>query len=237
MRGGGAAWECTTQRIGALFSSALLLLAATLSAPPPAPPLQLPVPQRHRAAPNQLHGASQRVGCVAVLMWGVCDRRTDTSPHPSHQLRARPPPPPAFISLAGLAVRYYYTIRELSARAVEVFAFLAQQGEIFVAQDPYTIVQPGYAHAWNTHGGSAWLHQHAGGDYGYGACWQQELSNGEWDPSMCSVGVSRLFNYYVEGLYWGMRHAPSMNGNYYDGAWGVDGRALSDGLGGKGRGC
>ena len=27
--------------------------------------------------------------------------------------------------------------------------------------------------------------------------------------------VSRLFNYYVEGLYWGMSHAPNMNGNYY----------------------
>lgn len=27
--------------------------------------------------------------------------------------------------------------------------------------------------------------------------------------------VSRLFNYYVEGLYYGMSHAPNMNGNYY----------------------
>ena len=115
----------------------------------------------------------------------------------------------------GLLVRYYYTVRELSSRAVEIFAFLAQQGEILVSQDPYIIVQPGYAHEWNTHGGSAWLHQHAGSSYA--ACWQQTESNGEWDPSMCSIGVSRLFNYYVEGLFYGMNQSPHMNGNYYDG--------------------
>ena len=115
----------------------------------------------------------------------------------------------------GLLVRFYYTVRELSSRAVEIFAFKAQQGELLVEQDPYIIVQPGYAHAWNTHGGSAFLHQHAGASYA--ACWQQTESNGEWDPSLCSIGVSRLFNYYVEGLYWGMKNAPFMNGNYYDG--------------------
>ena len=65
----------------------------------------------------------------------------------------------------GLLVRYYYTVRELSSRAWEIFAFKAQQGEVLVEQDPYVIVQPGYAHAWNTHGGSAWLHQHAGSSY------------------------------------------------------------------------
>ena len=59
----------------------------------------------------------------------------------------------------GLLVRYYYTVRELSSRAWEIFAFKAQQGEVLVEQDPYVIVQPGYAHAWNTHGGSAWLHE------------------------------------------------------------------------------
>ena len=65
----------------------------------------------------------------------------------------------------GLLVRYYYTVRELSSRAWEIFAFKAQQGEVLVEQDPYVIVQPGYAHAWNTHGGSAGLHQHAGSSY------------------------------------------------------------------------
>ena len=112
----------------------------------------------------------------------------------------------------GVAVKFYYTIRELSARAAEMFAFFAMQGEILVDQDPYTIVQPGYAHQWNTHGGSAHLHQHFASHYG--ACWQQTESNGEWDPSMCSRGVSRLFNYYVEGLYWSFMQPPYINGIY-----------------------
>ena len=41
----------------------------------------------------------------------------------------------------GMAVKMYYTIRELSARAPEMFAFKAMQGEILVDEDPYTIVQ------------------------------------------------------------------------------------------------
>ena len=110
----------------------------------------------------------------------------------------------------GMGVKFYYTIRELSARAPEMFAFKAMQGEILVDQDPWVIVQPGYAHNWNTHGGAAFLHQHMGTHYG--ACWQQSESNGEIDPSMCSHGVSRLFNYYVEGLAWSFSHAPFING-------------------------
>ena len=115
----------------------------------------------------------------------------------------------------GLAVKYYYTIRELSSRAPEMFAFKAMQGEIVVDFDPYMIVQPGYSHQWNTHGGAAWLHQHMVSHYG--GCWQQRESNGEIDPSACTHGVSRLFNYYIEGLAWSFSQAPYINGIYYDG--------------------
>ena len=73
----------------------------------------------------------------------------------------------------------------------------------------------GYAHGWNNHGGAAYLHQHMVTHYG--ACWQQTESNGEVDPSMCTHGVSRLFNYYLEGLAWSFAHAPYINGIYYDG--------------------
>ena len=112
----------------------------------------------------------------------------------------------------GVAVKFYYTIRELSARAAEMFALFAMQGEILVDQNPYTIVQPGYGHQWDNHGGAAYLHQHYGSHYG--ACWQQAESNGEVDPSMCSRGVSRLFNFYVEGLYWSFMQPPYINGIY-----------------------
>lgn len=115
----------------------------------------------------------------------------------------------------GMGVKFYYTIRELSARAPEMFAFAALQGEILVDQDPYDIVQPGYGQAWNNHGGSAYLHQHFVTHYG--ACWQQQESNGEIDPAACTHGVSRLFNYYLEGLLWSFSHSPYMTGIYYDG--------------------
>ena len=115
----------------------------------------------------------------------------------------------------GMAAKFYYTVREVSTRAPETFAFLAQQGEIFVSQDPYPQVQPGYAQDWNTHGGSAYLHQHVVSNYA--ACWQAAVSTGEWDPSLCDRGVSRFFNYYLEGLYWSFSQPPYINGIYYDG--------------------
>ena len=83
----------------------------------------------------------------------------------------------------GISVKFYYTVRELSGRAPETFAWHAFQGELVTDQDPWVIVQDGYAHDWNTHGGAAFLHQHM--VRSYGACWQQQESNGEIDPSFC----------------------------------------------------
>ena len=114
-----------------------------------------------------------------------------------------------------MASKFYYTVRELSARAPEMFAWHSMQGEVVTDQDPWVIVQDGYAHEWNTHGGSAFLHQHMVNSYG--ACWQQQLSNGEIDPSVCVRGVSRIFNYYLAGLDWSFAQAPFINGIYYDG--------------------
>ena len=65
--------------------------------------------------------------------------------------------------------------------------------------DPYTIPQAGFNHAWNTHGGGAYLHEHLVDDYV--SCWQQGLPNGETDASVCDHGTSRWFNYYLEGKF------------------------------------
>jgi hypothetical protein len=43
----------------------------------------------------------------------------------------------------GLRVKFYYTIRELTNHAVELFALKALQGEILTDEDPYTIPQKG----------------------------------------------------------------------------------------------
>eukprot|EP00051_Salpingoeca_urceolata_P011338 m.140348 g.140348 ORF g.140348 m.140348 type:complete len:1261 (+) comp17082_c0_seq3:824-4606(+) len=115
----------------------------------------------------------------------------------------------------GMAVKFYYTIRELSNHAAELFALLALQGEVITDVDPYSIPQRGYCHDWDCHGGCAWLHQHV--VHNYTACWQQSLSDGEWDCAVCDIGTSQWFNYYVEGLYHSVSQAPHMNGVYYDG--------------------
>lgn len=115
----------------------------------------------------------------------------------------------------GLRVKYYYTIRELSNHAVELFALKALQGEIITDETPYTIPQKGYCHDWDCHGGAVYLHEHVVNDYVY--CWQQSLANGEWDAAVCDIGVSRWFNYYVTGLDWSVNQAPHIDGIYYDG--------------------
>jgi hypothetical protein len=112
----------------------------------------------------------------------------------------------------NMQVKFYYTIRELTNHAVELFALKALQGEIILDEDPYTIPQAGYCHAWDCHGGSAWLHQHVMNNYVY--CWQQGLANGEIDGAVCDIGTSRWFNYYLEGLRRSVESPPHMDGTF-----------------------
>ena len=71
--------------------------------------------------------------------------------------------------------------------------------QVLTSGDPYTIPQKGFNHAWNAHGGGAYLHEHLVDDYV--SCWQQGLANGETDASICDHGTSRWFNYYLEGKH------------------------------------
>ena len=71
--------------------------------------------------------------------------------------------------------------------------------QVLTSGDPYTIPQAGFNHAWNAHGGGAYLHEHLVDDYV--SCWQQGLPNGETDASVCDHGTSRWFNYYLEGKF------------------------------------
>eukprot|EP01043_Picozoa_sp_COSAG02_P026181 COSAG02_NODE_1500_length_12266_cov_513.415468_9_plen_490_part_00 len=140
----------------------------------------------------------------------------------------------------SLSARHSYTIRELTNHVVELYALKALQGEVrptleewdsrmpiscrshhdrpaqvLTSGDPYTIPQAGFNHAWNAHGGGAYLHEHLIDDYV--SCWQQGLANGETDASVCDHGTSRWFNYYLEGAFWSVNQAPHMDGIYYDG--------------------
>ena len=83
----------------------------------------------------------------------------------------------------GLLVKAYYTIRELSNHADEIWVLRSLGDEVLTRGDG---------------GGDPWTHEHLGS--GYRACWQNPLSDGDFDSALCNRGLSRWANYYVEGL-------------------------------------
>jgi hypothetical protein len=95
----------------------------------------------------------------------------------------------------GLKVKIYYTIRELSNRAVELFGLRSLGDEIF-SKGPA--------------GGFAWLQEHLVSDY-IAAWFVPELK----DAAIINSGMSRWHNYYLEGLDWLCKHV-GIDGLYID---------------------
>ncbi len=95
----------------------------------------------------------------------------------------------------GLKVKIYYTIRELSNRAAEIFGLRSLGDEIFSRG-------PG--------GGFSWLQEHLVRDY-IAAWFVPELK----DAAIINSGLSRWHNYYVEGLDWLCRKV-GIDGLYLD---------------------
>ena len=83
----------------------------------------------------------------------------------------------------GLKVKLYYTIRELSNHAAELWALRSLGQEIYADG-------PG--------GGHAWLVEHLGDHYS--PAWHHPFPDGTWCASISQTGVSRWHNYYLEGL-------------------------------------
>lgn len=94
-----------------------------------------------------------------------------------------------------MKVKIYYTVRELSNRAPELFA-LRSLGDEILSRGPG--------------GGPAWLQEHLGDDYIAG--WYVERLR---DAAVINSGVSRWHNYYVEGLDWLVRNV-GIDGLYID---------------------
>ncbi|MGA2202629.1 MAG: glycoside hydrolase domain-containing protein [Terriglobales bacterium] len=82
----------------------------------------------------------------------------------------------------GMRVKIYYTVRELTNHAPELFALKSLGSEV---------IAPG------TGGGFSWLQEHLDGNYI--AAWHvPELK----DAAVINTGISRWHNFYVEGLRW-----------------------------------
>lgn len=94
-----------------------------------------------------------------------------------------------------MRVKIYYTVRELSNHAPEMFA-LRSLGDEILAPGPG--------------GGPAWLQEHLGDDYIAG--WYVPPLR---DAAVINSGVSRWHNYYVEGLSWLVRNV-GIDGLYID---------------------
>ena len=95
----------------------------------------------------------------------------------------------------GLRMKIYYTVRELSNRAPELFT-LRSLGEEVLSYGPG--------------GGFSWLQEHL--DSSYIAAWfVPELK----DAAIINSGVSRWHNYYVEGLNWLVKNV-GIDGIYID---------------------
>ena len=96
---------------------------------------------------------------------------------------------------AGMRVKIYYTVRELTNHAPEFFMLRSLGDEVFASG-------PG--------GGHAWLQEHVVRDYITG--WVvPDLK----DIALVTSGISRWHNLYVEGLDWLVRHV-GIDGLYLD---------------------
>lgn len=95
----------------------------------------------------------------------------------------------------GLKTKIYYTVRELTNHAPELFA-LRSLGDEVLSRGPG--------------GGYSWLQEHLGDDYI--AAWHVPAIK---DAAIVNSGVSRWHNFYVEGLNWLVQHE-KIDGLYLD---------------------
>ncbi len=99
----------------------------------------------------------------------------------------------------GVKTKIYYTIRELSNQATELWALRSLSNEIL---------------ADGNGGGYTWLREHLGSNYN--AQWFTPINGTEaCDAAILTSGESRWYNYYVEGLKW-MIKKTDMDGLYLD---------------------
>ncbi|MGE5092917.1 MAG: glycoside hydrolase domain-containing protein [Bacillota bacterium] len=99
------------------------------------------------------------------------------------------------VHAAGMRLKIYYTVRELTNHAPEFWVLRSLGHEVFAAG-------PG--------GGHSWLQEHVGDDYIPG--WVVPEIH---DIALVTSGISRWHNFYIEGLQWLVDHE-GIDGLYLD---------------------
>ncbi len=110
-------------------------------------------------------------------------------------------------------VDLYYTLREISSHMSEVWALRSLGSEIYIGSEP-GMKTDGEVALYQSSGGYAWLQEHLVD--GYSRAWMHVYENGEVDASIATQGLSRLHNFYVEGMDLLMK-ATGCGGLYLDG--------------------
>jgi hypothetical protein len=122
----------------------------------------------------------------------------------------------AFQDLRAKGIRgmtIYYTLRELSNIAPELFALRSLGTEVVKNTGAFVYSTSG----WSVNGeggGHPWLREHLVSGYSPG--WQQTVYNGDIDAAVATSGDGRLLNYYIEGLAW-LQKRIGFVGVYLDG--------------------
>jgi Family of unknown function (DUF6067) len=104
----------------------------------------------------------------------------------------------------GMKVKLYYTMRELSTRLPELWAFRSLGNEIYRSGGTQGQGNPQL---------DFWLQEHLRDNYSPG--WITLTREGQIDPSLRIYSDSRLVNFYLEGLKWLLLNAP-IDGLYLD---------------------
>ena len=97
-----------------------------------------------------------------------------------------------------MKVKIYYTLRELTNHVAEMWALRSLGHEVLA---------PGSG------GGYPWLREHLGRDYQ--CSWYEQQPDGEACASIVNSGLSRWYNYYLEGLQWLVQNV-GIDGLYND---------------------
>jgi hypothetical protein len=109
-----------------------------------------------------------------------------------------------------MRVKFYYTVRELTNHAAEIFALRMLEDEVYATEPACGYDNEPCVHA------TAWQHLHLGGNFS--SAWTCPLSNGEYDAAIRQNKLAgRWLNYYIEGLRQSVSAPPYIQGVYYDG--------------------
>lgn len=119
---------------------------------------------------------------------------------------------------AGMKVKIYYTVRELSNYTAEFWALRSLGDEIFRKGPGYPLAdhfrEQDAKRQDGPPTGSSWLCEQV--IRNYAPAWHQPLGNGHYDAALAQQGLSRWHNYYLEGLGYLVRHV-GVDGLYLDG--------------------